>query len=205
MLATAHAGCLVGIEAKPVQVEVRLGKDLPGMEVVGLPDRGVREARVRVRAALESEGFALPERSFVLNLAPGDLRKDGASFDLAIAVSLLVACDLARDHRLHDTLFVGELGLSGELRAVRGVLPQLRSAAARGLRRAIVPAPNQAEAALASGIEVLAARYLHEVAEWLDGERELPRVETREAASHIPSPVDLREVRGQPASCRGLE
>jgi magnesium chelatase family protein len=87
MLATTHAACLIGIEANPVQVEVRLGEGLPGFDIVGLPERAVRESRIRVRAALSSIGFTFPPRHLVLNLAPGDLPKTGAGLDLAIAVS----------------------------------------------------------------------------------------------------------------------
>ena len=119
MLAIAHAACLIGIEANPVQVEVRLGEGLPGFDIVGLPERGVRESRIRVRAALSSIGFAFPPRHLVLNLAPGDLPKTGAGLDLAIAVSVLAACEGVSADQLSSTLLIGELSLSGELRPVR--------------------------------------------------------------------------------------
>ena len=93
MLATAHAGCLIGIDAHPVQVEVQVGTGLPGFDIVGLPERGVRESRVRVKSALQAFGFKLPPRQLVLNLAPGDLRKTGAGYDLAIAVAVQAACE----------------------------------------------------------------------------------------------------------------
>jgi magnesium chelatase family protein len=104
MLATAHAACLIGIEAHPVQVEVRLGEGLPGFDIVGLPERGVRESRIRVRAALSSIGFAFPPRHLVLNLAPGDLPKTGAGLDLAIAASILAACEGVSTDQLSSTL-----------------------------------------------------------------------------------------------------
>ena len=170
MLATAQSACLVGVEARPVQVEVRLGSGLPGMDIVGLPERGVRESRIRVRAALASIGFALPPRNLLLNLAPGDLRKHGSGFDLAIAASVLVACDGAPMERLQRTLFVGELSLSGELRSTRGVLPLLRCAKEAGLRHAVVPEANRAEASLVRGLEVGCARHIGQVVEWLGGE-----------------------------------
>src|SRR5262245_8319530 len=137
MLAIAEAGCLVGIDAHPVQVEVQIGRGLPGIDIVGLPERAVKESRVRVKAALEAIEFVFPPRHLVLNLAPGDLRKTGSAFDLAIAASILAACGSVTPHRLRDTLLIGELSLAGELRAVPGVLAQLRSAKRRGLRRAL--------------------------------------------------------------------
>src|SRR5690606_21846082 len=130
--------------------------------LVGLPERGVKESRVRVRAALESCGAALPARPLVVNLAPGDLRKTGSSFDLAIALGIVVASGLAPFDRLSDLLVLGELGLGGELRAVPGVLPHLRAAARRGLRRAIVPEASVTEAALADGVEVYVAAHLRD-------------------------------------------
>src|SRR5262245_36540381 len=153
MLATVHAGALVGVDALPVQVEVQLGRGLPGFDVVGLPDRAVRESRFRVKAALYAEGYELPPRNLVLNLAPGDVRKSVPGFDLAMAVALLAGCDLMSRARLADHLVVGELSLTGRLRRVRGVLPLLRSARDAGLPRAIVPAENAAEASLVRGID----------------------------------------------------
>lgn len=204
MLATVHAGCLVGVHAHSVQVEVRLGKGLPGFELVGLPERGVRESRVRVRAAIASEGFELPKRSLVINLAPGDLRKSGAGLDLAIAVAVLAASDGADSARLHDTFVVGELSLSGELRPVRGVLPLLRRARRAGLTRAIVPEASASEAAIVQGLDVRVASNLRQVVEWLDGSVDLEAA--RGELRHRPTPgPDLGEVRGQAAVRRALE
>jgi len=207
MLAIAHAGCLVGIEAQPVQVEVRLGEGLPGFDIVGLPERGVRESRIRVRAALSSIGFAFPPRHLVLNLAPGDLPKTGAGFDLAIAISTLAACEAVSSEQLSSTLLVGELSLSGELRPVRGVLALLRSARSVGLRHAIIPEGNRHEAMLVEGISVFCAPHVAAVVRWLDGETPLP-----EASSPTPDSAladepdrDLSAIRGQEAARRALE
>ncbi len=206
VLATVHAGCLLGVEALPVQVEVRLGRGLPGFDVVGLPERGVRESRVRVKAAIDGLGFELPPRHLVLNLAPGDLRKTGSNFDLAIAAAILTACDKLDPVRLPGTLLVGELALSGELRPVRGVLAQLQSARARGLTRAVVPAGNRAEGALATGMDVRCAGHLRDVIEWLSGVAELPRAEPSLASPPFPhGGEDMADVRGQEAARRALE
>lgn len=209
MLATAHAACLIGIEANPVQVEVRLGEGLPGFDIVGLPERGVRESRIRVRAALASIGFTFPPRHLVLNLAPGDIPKTGAGLDLAIAVSVLAACEGVAADQLSNTLFVGELSLSGELRPVRGVLALLRSARDAGLRNAVIPEGNRREAMLVKGVSVHSAPHVGAVVRWLSGDAPLPDI-TGEAAE--PGSTTGREpahglgaIRGQHAARRALE
>ncbi|HJK99092.1 MAG TPA: magnesium chelatase domain-containing protein, partial [Polyangiaceae bacterium LLY-WYZ-14_1] len=123
-----QAGALVGVDAHPVWVEVGIGGGLPGFEIVGLPETAVRESRVRVRAALERLGHDIKTQKILLNLAPGDLRKSGSCFDLAIAVAVLTASGACSADLLPDTLFLGELSLDAELRGVRGVLAQLRAA-----------------------------------------------------------------------------
>ncbi|AKF03337.1 YifB family Mg chelatase-like AAA ATPase [Sandaracinus amylolyticus] len=207
MLSRVHAGCLVGIEARPVEVEVHLGKGLPGFDLVGLPEAAVRESRVRVRAALATSGFELPPRHVVLNLAPADLRKRGASFDLAIAIAVLSASGLCAPNLLDETLMVGELSLAGELRMVRGVLPLLQLARARGLSRAIIPAGHAAEARLVRGLEVRAARSLGDVVAFLGATGDLPRVDASPAPRAVrdPDEPDLAEVRGQDGARRALE
>jgi magnesium chelatase family protein len=205
MTTRVHACCLVGLSARPVEVEVHLGGGLPGLDLVGLPEAAVRESRVRVRAALAEVGFALPPKHVILNLAPADLKKRGASFDLAIAVALMVASGACSTSLLDTTLFLGELSLSGELRAVRGVLPLLEGARRIGLTSAIVPAACEREASWARSLDVRVARTLGEVVEMLSGTRELPRaraVEGDAIASTIP---DLADVHGQPAARRALE
>ncbi len=200
-----QAGCLVGIDAYPVHVEARIGKGLPVFEIVGLPERGVRESRVRVKSALAASGFEIPPRNLVLNLAPGDLRKTGSSYDLAIAMAIMAACDSVQLERVAGTLMIGELALTGELRPVRGVLPQLRSARERGLTRAIIPRGNAAEGALARGLEVYCASHVTEVIEWLSDRDELERVHEREHQHEEGNGDDLGDVRGQAAARRALE
>ena len=206
MLARVHAGCLVGIEARPVDVEVHIGKGLPGFDIVGLPEAAVRESRVRVRAAIANSGFELPARHVVLNLAPADLRKRGSSFDVAIAIAVLAASGACAPNKLDSTLALGELSLDGSLRPVRGLLPQLKSARERGIERAIVPGSQAADAALVEGIDVHGAQTLGEVVAFLEGELALdrtiaPRAKSRRRRSHL----DMMDVRGQGAARRALE
>src|SRR3954452_3108676 len=146
MLARVASATVIGIEAAAIDVEVDVAVGLPGCNIVGLPDAGVREGRVRIRGALENSGFKLPPRRVTVNLAPADLRKDGASFDVPIAVGMLCAAGVVDAGALDGTLFVGELPLDGPLRPVRGVLPIAAWARGRAIRRLVVPPGNAAEA-----------------------------------------------------------
>ncbi|MEM9070901.1 MAG: YifB family Mg chelatase-like AAA ATPase [Myxococcota bacterium] len=199
-----HAGCLVGIDAHPVVVEARIAPGLPNFELVGLPERGVRESRVRVKSAIGAQGYEVPKRNVVVNLAPGDLRKSGTSFDLAIAIAILGTAGLLEEDGVKETLVLGELALGGTLRPIRGVLPQLRSAKERGLRRAVVPRGNEAEASLVDGIEIHLACSLREVVDFLDDTARLPSPSSAPLPPRT-SPHDLIDVRGQESARRALE
>ncbi|MEM9188139.1 MAG: YifB family Mg chelatase-like AAA ATPase [Myxococcota bacterium] len=204
MLASVHAGSLLGVRASPVDVEVDAVKGVPGIDIIGLPQAAVRESRVRVRAALDRNDYALPEQRYLINLAPGDLPKKGSSFDLAIAIALLSAVGKCAPNTLHETLVLGELSLSGEVRPVRGVLPQLLAARDRGLAAAIVPRGNEPEAALARGIDVRVAGTLTEVVEHFDGSRACRHPEALEPRPRG-SALDLTDVRGQDSARRALQ
>ncbi|MFW6051852.1 MAG: YifB family Mg chelatase-like AAA ATPase [Myxococcota bacterium] len=204
-MTVAHAASLSGIDAHPVDVEARIVKGLPGFDIVGLPERAVRESKVRVKTALEASGQELPSVRMTVNLAPGDMPKSGAGLDLAIAVAQLAACGRVGPERLGGLLLVGELGLTGELRGVRGVLPQLRAAPGWGLTRAVVPAANAAEGALASGLEVRCAANLEEVLDWLEGKAELSPPDPKGGGGGGGPALDLSEVRGQEGAKRAME
>lgn len=205
MLAVLRAGTILGVDAIPVCVEVRLGGGLPGFDIVGLPETAVRESRVRVRSALDALGFQITTKQVLLNLAPGDVRKSGSSFDLAIAVAVLVACGEAPAGELDRTLLLGELSLGGELRPVRGALAHLRAARREGVARAVLPIAQRAEAALVPDLEVRLARDLGEVVAWLRGQDTLPRARREDADAPVASGPDLADVRGQGAARRALE
>src|SRR5450432_2892603 len=158
MLARVASAAVIGIEAAPIDVEVDVSVGLPGCHIVGLADAGVREGRVRIRGALENSGFKLPPRKITVNLAPADLRKDGAAFDVPIAVGMLCAAGVLDLAAAAGTLFVGELALDGSLRPVRGVLPIAAWARAHGVRRLVVPPANAGEAAVAGGCETRSSR-----------------------------------------------
>ena len=172
-LALVHSRARTGVRAPEVRVEVHLGGGLPTMSIVGLPEAAVREAKDRVRAAMQCAQFEFPQRRITVNLAPADLPKGGGRFDLPIALGILAASGQIPLQALGEYEFLGELGLTGELRVVDGVLPAALAAADAG-RKLIVPAGNGAEAALASQVEAYTARTLLEVCAMLSGSKTLP-------------------------------
>ncbi|RPE74702.1 magnesium chelatase family protein [Vulcaniibacterium tengchongense] len=200
-LALVHSRARTGVRAPAVRVEVHLGGGLPSMSIVGLPEAAVREAKDRVRAAIQCAQFEFPARRITVNLAPADLPKDGGRFDLPIALGVLAASGQIPLEPLGRYEFLGELALTGELRAVDGVLPAALAAAEAG-RGLVVPAGNGAEAALARG-EALTARTLLEVCALLDGRKRLPPAEAPPARPG--AGPDLADVRGQAQARRALE
>ncbi|MEZ4410536.1 MAG: YifB family Mg chelatase-like AAA ATPase [Polyangiales bacterium] len=206
MLATTHASTLVGLDTHPVQVEVDIARGMPAFDLVGLAEVAVRESRTRVRAALEQSGYAFPIRRVTVNLAPADVKKSGTGFDLAIAVATLAAMGECEGARLDEWLLLGELSLTGGVRGVRGVLPQVMSARDRGLKGVIVAPENGAEAAVIEGIDVRCGDSLRAVAEFLSGRGELPTATACEEATDESShPLDLIDVRGQDHAKRAFE
>src|SRR4051794_6496125 len=169
MMSVVQCGSLCGVDALGVRVEASPVRGLPGFDIVGLPEAGIRESRVRVLAALRNSGFELPEQRFVVNLAPADLRKSGSSFDLAIAIALLAQCGQCALDQLADTLVLAEMSLDGQLRPVRGLLAQLRGAQRRGLRAALIPETEASAASLVDGLNVHCANHLREVVAFLGG------------------------------------
>ena len=162
-LAVLHSRALAGMEAPAVSVEVHLANGLPGMHIVGLPDAEVREAKDRVRAALQNSGFEVPSRRITINLAPADLPKESGRFDLPIALGILAASGQVPDKQLDGYEFAGELSLSGELRPVRGALAMsvaMRRSSDRPLRAFILPAANADEAALVADATIYPAPSL---------------------------------------------
>ncbi len=201
-LALVHSRARAGVAAPPVRVEVHLSGGLPQTHIVGLPEAAVREARDRVRAAILCAQFEFPARRITVNLAPADLPKDGGRFDLPIALGILAASGQIPRDTLAGHEFIGELGLTGELRGVDGVLPAALAAARAGRILIVAPA-NGPEAALAREGQARTARTLLEVCAALGGQRELPLAETPPAEPmFIP---DLGDVRGQVQARRALE
>lgn len=203
MLAVVHSCWVHGVEGQAVRVEVKVQKGLPIFTVVGLPAGAVREGKERVFAALAHTGLPLPPRRITVNLAPADLPKSGSGFDLPVAVALLTALGHVSPRQLEDTGFVGELGLDGSVRPVRGAIALAMSCRTEGRRRLFVPARNAQEAAAVPGVEVMGVRTLRELIGTLNGEVEcLPAIHERSLS--VQAWPDLREVRGQHVAKRAL-
>ena len=201
-LAIVHSRARVGVHAPEVRVEVHLTGGLPSMSIVGLPEAAVREAKDRVRAAIQCAQFEFPARRITVNLAPADLPKDGGRYDLAIALGILAASGQLGTESLDGWEFIGELALTGEIRGVDGTLAAALAAGESGRRLLVAPA-NGHEAALASNVEVRTARTLLEVCAALDARKSLPLAEPL-PCRQLESP-DLRDVRGQAQARRALE
>lgn len=202
-LAVVHSRALSGMAAPEVTVEVHLANGLPSLTLVGLPETEVREARDRVRAALQTCGFDFPQKRITVNLAPADLPKESGRFDLPIALGILAASEQLPRQALADHEFAGELSLSGELRPIRGALAMCHRAAGSG-RAFVLPLDNADEAALVSGARVLAARSLLEVCAHLTCGPPLAVHAAPPLASAVAVP-DLAEVKGQVPAKRALE
>lgn len=206
MQANVLSFSLAGIDPQPVRVEVDSGRGIAQLSLVGLPEPSVRESRVRVRAALARVGIALDEQVITINLAPADIKKSGGCFDLAIALGILGALGRFPEGALESTVVLGELSLSGEIKHVRGVLPVLRAAARHGVKRAIVPIDNAAEAAHVTDIDARPARELSDVVAHLRGEATLALAQAPSTEPvRPPSDMDLSEMRGQFGARRALE
>src|SRR5512144_984449 len=194
-LAVLHSRALAGVHAPPVTVEVHLAGRLPAFNLVGLPDTEVREARERVRAALQNSRFEFPARKITVNLAPADLPKESGRFDLPIAIGILAASGQLPVAVLATVEFAGELALGGALRAVRGALPMVLGARRDG-RAFVLPAANADEAALVRDAVVHPAASLLAVCAHVAGREALPAVTS--ARAHVPAEQpDLADVRGQ--------
>lgn len=204
MLARVLSCATRGVEGFLVEVEADLGAGLPMFTIVGLPDAAVRESRERVLAALRNSGFEFPARRITINLAPAHVRKEGARFDLPIAVALLLASgQIPRGAPVENGVFVGELGLDGSVRAVRGILAGLVAARQRGAEPVWVPRENAAEARALPGVSVQPIGSLSA----LRGDEEAAPCAPADArADHAAGPTpDLAEVRGQGLARRALE
>jgi magnesium chelatase family protein len=206
VLARILSAALVGVEAALVRVEVDVAPGLPTFTTVGLPDSAVRESRERVRTAIRNGGFAFPQDRITVNLAPADVRKEGTSFDLPIALGILAATGSVQPNAIGPFAVVGELALDGQIQPVRGALAVGLTCRRRGISTLIVPRANGAEAAAVDGIRVVAAATLGEAVALLNGAPGAPAPPALEPLARAATPEDdFSDVMGQAHAKRALE
>jgi len=207
-LSRIFSAALYGIEAYRIEIETDLAQGLPFLSIVGLPDLAVKESKDRLRSALKNSGFHFPVKKITINLAPADLKKEGAAFDLPMALGVLAAEGVVTGDGTGQYLIVGELSLDGRIKPVRGALPMAILAKRVGMRGILLPVANCAEAAVVEGVEVLGVETLPQAAAFLNGQ-----IQICPARAHIQDPSekpslfadDFCDVRGQAHAKRALE
>jgi len=208
MLSKIFSSATYGIDAYLVEVETNVEKQIPGFIIVGLPDSAVKESKERVTAAIKNSGFEYPLKKITVNLAPADIKKEGSSFDLPIAIGLLSATELIDSKNLTKTVFLGELSLDGTLRHVKGALPITVEARKKGIKQIILPEESSAEASIVDGINVFGIKKLEEAVDFLNGTLEISplnsdkdKIFSRVNKYHL----DFSDVKGQENVKRALE
>lgn len=209
MLSRILSCATYGVNAYMVEVETHLEKMVPGFAIVGLPDNAVRESRERITAAIRNCGLAFPKRKITVNLAPADIKKEGSSFDLPMAIGILASSEQIEPPVLDQFVLVGELALDGSLRSVHGTLPMALEVKRRKLRGIIVPKQNGKEAAMVEGIDVYPMETLKETVEFFNADHaRLPPLKVdvnelfRQDQKHL---IDFADVKGQENVKRALE
>src|SRR5271154_966721 len=208
MLARVYSAAVYGVEAFEVEIEVNAGGGNANIVIVGLPDAAVKESRDRVTTAIQNSGYYWPRGRTTINLAPADVKKEGPSFDLPIALGMIAAGDDLDLADASEYCFVGELALTGAVRSVKGILPIALEAKRRGKKAIFVPEANAREAAVVEGIDVYGVRNLREVFQFLKDEHILLPVKedlTSYFEAHRKYEVDFADVKGQQQVKRAIE
>ncbi len=208
MISMLNSTALCGIDGYIVDVETDISNGMPGFDIVGLPDAAVKESKERIRAAVKNTGLTFPSKRITVNLAPADIRKEGAHFDLPIALGILAASEQLDGKKCQDAIFLGELSLNGDLRRINGVLPMVISAYQKGIRKVFLPLENANEAAVIEGVQVFGAKSLEEILSHFIGKKEiLPTAVDVAALLENQDRVryDFSEVKGQDFVKRALE
>jgi magnesium chelatase family protein len=208
MLAKVLSSAVLGVDAYVVEVEVDITMGLPAFATVGLPDGAVRESKDRVKSAIKNTGYRFPPHRITVNLAPADVKKEGAGFDLPMAVGILAATGLVNRDNLQRYLIIGELSLDGKVKPTKGALPVALAARNNGLAGIIVPEANSKESAVVQGVKVFAATHLSQVVDFLNESCDMSptSIDVEDLFSkHSPYEVDFNEVKGQEHVKRALE
>ncbi len=208
MISKIFTATLFGIDGIKVDVEVDIAYGLPSFSIVGLPETSVKESKERVRAAINNAGFEFPNDRITINLAPADLRKEGSSFDLPIAVGILTSLGIIKREAVQDYLIAGELSLDGRIKGVRGTLPIAILARREKVASIIVPRENMLEASIIKDVAVYGAAHLLDIVQFFKGEGELERIsQFHDMTSHSgrDSGLSFADIKGQSQAKRALE
>jgi len=201
------SSAVIGVDGFLVEVETDILNGLPSFTIVGLPDKAVEESRERVRSAIKNSGVDFPVKRITVNLAPSDLPKEGSSFDMPIAVSILLASEQIVEN-IDSCLFIGELSLNGKFRLTRGVLPAILLAKKLKFKKVFVPSENLYEASMVNGIDIYAVESLRDLILFLDNKKEIAKIESvnfEEIQSESIYDYDLKDIKGQEAVKRAVE
>lgn len=208
MLARVLSGALLGIDAYPVEVEVDISQGLPQFSTVGLPEGAVKESKDRVKSAIKNSGYEFPVRRITINLAPAGIKKDGAAFDLPMAIGILTATGVIKERREAPLAFLGELSLDGRIKPVRGALPVAVAARHWPIAGLVLPEENAREGSIVEGLPVYGVRDLGQLVDFLNGEQSLEpcQVDVGDLFERAATAdIDFAEVRGQEHVKRAME
>ena len=208
MIANVRSACVIGIDACTVSVEVDIANGIPAFSIVGLPDTAIKESRDRIRSAIKNSGFDFPTRRITVNLAPADVKKEGAGFDLPIAVAILVATGVLQTDRYKEYIMCGELSLNGEVKPITGALPIALALGREKTRKILLPRQNMNEAAVVTGAETYPIANLRQAVDFLNSQTDIRPLKVNIARifkknSHYR--IDFSDVKGQEHVKRGLE
>ena len=205
MVYSIVSATLVGIQAEQVFVEVDLLNRLPAISIVGLPGISVKESADRIRSAILQSGYPMPRKRIVINLAPADLKKQGTTFDLPIAIAILLAAKEQHSSRATSSLFVGELSLDGSLRPIRGALSFALLAKKMGCTFLVLPKDNVKEASLVQDIQICGFQTLTEIIQWLSFQSSSPSINYEQNILRSNSSLDMKDIQGQTLGKRAME
>lgn len=208
MISNVKTISLIGIEGNLVEVQTDITGGLPSFDIVGLPDTSVRESKERIKSAIKNSNIELPSRRIIINLAPASTKKEGTSYDLPMAIGILLAQNEIINNKLESTIFIGELSLDGKINRINGVLPMCIEAMNLGIRRVILPKANEREAAVLQGLEIIGVRNLQEVIDYLNGDKKIEKVQVdilKIFSKKKKEQLDFADVKGQENVKRALE
>ena len=209
MFSKVYSCGLHGINGFIIDVEIDISDGLPNFDIVGLPDSAIKEAKERVKASIKNSDYLFPIKRITVNLAPANTRKEGASFDLPMAIGILNCMGVISSNVLGNTIFLGELSLDGNIRPINGVLPMIYHAKNEGFKKCFIPKDNAVEGAIVNGIEIIGVNKLSEIVDYFNGSLNIDptkvSLDDLMSSNHIDSHVDFSDVKGQENVKRALK